>query len=136
MSVEHAYTASAIEQINELCSSGELVHQEIAECKQEREVILSLANASGLEVTSMKELAKAEPENWEEMDPAQIFDRLEFQMQRIQRLSVALSISAHQSQSAVSELLQLIATGKSENATYSTMERDADYGGQIIDEAA
>ena len=70
------------------------------------------------------------------MVPALIISNLELQLDRIQQLSMSMWVTAFQSKSFVADMLMILATGKSESATYSPSESHSHEGGFLVNEAA
>lgn len=133
--VDIAYMTLNVDELTNLCKAGETLHAEIDSCKRERDALLLSATSLGSDVKSIKDLASRAGEDW----PKDWNDRLiqlELQLNRVQRMGTTLWVSAFQSHSIVSDMLLLIATGRSEAATYSDMESAAICGGQIFNEAA
>jgi hypothetical protein len=134
-SVQDAYLTGDYERITQLCPEGESIHAEIAACKSERQQLLAEAKQLGYSVDSLKELARHLDSQWPAIWTHRI-TQLELQLNRIQQLSMSLWISAFQSKSFVSELLLILATGKSDVATYAPSESHSLEGGFLINEAA
>ena len=133
--IEQAYSILDIERLAELCQSSTSILQEISDCKRQRDAILGLAASDGHVAKSVKDLASYSRPRWPEQWTVRL-QELELQINRIRRLNTSLCVSAYQSHGVVSELLHLLATGRSEYATYSPLESDAISGGRLINEAA
>jgi hypothetical protein len=61
---------------------------------------------------------------------------MEHQLVRIEQLSVSLWITAFQARDFVSELIRILSTGRSQEATYSSSEIQSQEGGYLVNEAA
>lgn len=133
--LEVAYATSNLESIVQWCQVGETIHREIEACQQERNAILAGAASVGHVSEQLQELSRFSSEHW----PAnwtREFQKLTLQLQRVQKQSMSLWVSAYQSQTMVAELLNLLSTGNSANATYAATESETMGGGQLINEAA
>ncbi len=133
--IERAYLQTNIPELTQLAQVGESIHLEISACKEERDEFLRQAARMGIQAKTIKELADHFPGQWPAIWTNRIA-QLELQLNRVQRLSMTLWISAFQSQSIVSEMLLVLATGRSESATYSPAETQSNNGGVLINEAA
>jgi hypothetical protein len=108
---------------------------EIAQGKQRRTDLLAEASAQGYRAGSFKELAQQLDSQW----PALWTHRMramENQLERIQQLSVSLWITAFQAREFVSDLIRILATGRSQQATYAPSESRTHEGGFLVNEAA
>jgi hypothetical protein len=133
--VQESYLLGDYVQITNLCPDGEQIHSEIDNCKKDRQSVLEEANQLGYRAESLRELARQLDAQWPAIWTHRITN-LELQLNRIQQLSMSLWISAFQSKSFVSELLLILATGKSDCATYAPCESHSLEGGFLINEAA
>lgn len=133
--IQEAYLLGDYQKISELCPQGELVHQQVQDCKQERQQLLSRATEFGYRAASLRELSVQLDGLWPALWTLRI-GKLEHQLNRIQQLSMGLWVTAFQSKSYVSELLLILSTGKAEAATYSPGESHSLEGGFLINEAA
>jgi hypothetical protein len=133
--VEAAYLQSDCEAILELSKQGDSVHSEIDACKRDRLELLEQAHQAGVSVRQLKDLAVQLDGHWPALWTHRIA-QLELQLNRIQRLSMSLWVGAFQSKSTVAEMLLILATGKSDTATYSPSESHSFEGGQLVNEAA
>jgi hypothetical protein len=132
---ERAYVTGNLAVIMEQLEVGETIQNEIAELKAVRERILSDARSCGYTARRLRNFAEqlgAEcPIGW---IPAIM--QLELQINRVQQLSTSLWMSALHSQSAVTEMLLILATGRSDSATYHPNETRSIEGGFLVNEAA
>lgn len=132
---ERAYVNGNLAVIMEQLEAGESIQNEIAEHKARREKILSDARSCGYTAhrlrTFAEQLGAACPIGWM---PA--ITQLELQLNRLQQLSTSLWMSALHSQSAVTEMLLILATGRSDSATYHPNETRSIEGGFLVNEAA
>lgn len=130
-----AYLRGEQDAILELCRRGEAMQAEIASGKQGRVELLEKAKASGYEATSIKDLSRQLDTAWPALWTHRI-QTLENQLLRIEQLSVSLWISAFQAREFVSDMIRILATGRSNEATYSPSEVDSREGGFLMNEAA
>lgn len=132
---ERAYVNGNLAVIMEQLEIGETIQNEIAEHKAIRENILSDARSRGFTAHRLRTFAEqlgAEcPVGWM---PAIV--QLELQLNRVQQLSTSLWMGALHSQSAVTEMLLILATGRSDSATYHPNETHSIEGGYLVNEAA
>ena len=133
--VQESYLLGDYTQIASLSEVGENIHAEIQSCKDEREQLLVGAKSLGYFAHSLKELSVQLDSQWPALWSHRVAN-LEHQLNRIQQLSMSLWVTAFQSNSFVSELLLILATGKMERATYSPNESHSHEGGFLINEAA
>ncbi len=118
-----------------LSEVGVEIHTTIQACKDERRQLLQLATRLGYGAHSLKELSVQLDTQWPSLWTHRIAN-LEFQLNRIQQLSMGLWVTAFQSKSFVTELLSILSTGTMERATYSPNESHSFEGGLLINEAA
>jgi hypothetical protein len=135
LDVEKAYLRSDLDAIAAHCTEGEAIHREIDDCKRERQELLDSAAAMGLNARNLKDLAVLMDTQWPALWTHRI-TQLELQLNRIQRLTMSLWMSAYQSKSLVSEMLLVLATGRAQNATYAPGESRSMEGGFLMNEAA
>ena len=121
--------------ISNLSEVGEEIHATIQSCKDERQQLLRHAKSLGYSVHSLKELSVQLDTQWPALWTHRIAN-LEFQLNRIQQLSMGLWVTAFQSKSLITELLLILSTGTMKRATYSPNESDSYEGGFLINEAA
>ncbi len=133
--VEQAYLGMDSEAIAKHCKDGEVIHAELASCKRARLELLESAHTMGIKANRLQEIAIHFDSQWPALWTHRIV-QLELQLNRIQRLSMSLWISAFQSKSIVSDMLLILATGRSESATYSPTEAKSIEGGFLVNEAA
>ncbi|MCY2984470.1 MAG: hypothetical protein NTY15_12660 [Planctomycetota bacterium] len=133
--VQESYLLGDYSQIASLSQVGENIHSEIQSCKDEREQLLVGAKSLGYFAHSLKELSIQLDSQWPALWSHRVTN-LEYQLNRIQQLSMSLWVTAFQSKSFVSELLLILATGNMEQATYSPNESHSHEGGFLINEAA
>jgi len=134
-SIQETYLLGEHSQIFVLCLDGEAIHQEIEECKSQREQLLKDAEAMGYSPRSLRDLSIQLDSQWPALWTHRI-SNLELQLDRIQQLSMSMWVTAFQSKSYVAEMLMILATGKSESATYSPGESYSHEGGFLVNEAA
>ncbi|MFN7738372.1 MAG: hypothetical protein ACK52S_10215 [Pirellula sp.] len=118
-----------------LCVSGEEVQRDIARDKQTRQQLLEQARELGYNAANFRELSRQLDSQWPALWTHRI-QSLENQLNRIQQLSMSLWVSAFQSREFVSEMIRILATGRSANATYSPTESSSHEGGFMVNEAA
>lgn len=132
---ERAYVAGKLAVIMEQLEVGETIQTEIAEHKVIREKILADARLCGYTARHIRAFAEqlgAEcPIGW-----IPKITELELQLNRVQQLSTSLWMSALHSQSTVTEMLLILATGRSDSATYHPNETRSIEGGFLVNEAA
>lgn len=132
---ESAYVTGQLAVIMEQLETGEFVQSEIAKHKATREKILTDARSCGYTARHLRAFAEqlgAEcPIGW-----IPKITELELQLNRVQQLSTSLWMSALHSQSTVAEMLLILATGKSDSATYHPNETRSIEGGFLVNEAA
>lgn len=134
-SIQKIYLLGEHSQIFALCFDGEAIHIEIEECKLQREQLLDAARALGYSPKSLRDLSVQLDTQWPALWTHRIYN-LEMQLDRIQQLSLSMWVSAFQSKSFVAEMLMILATGKSDSATYSPSEIHSHEGGFLVNEAA
>jgi hypothetical protein len=134
-SIQKTYLLGEHSQIFALCFEGEEVHREIQECKSQREQLLKDAQGMGYSPRSLRDLSLQFDSQWPSLWTLRI-SNLELQLDRIQQLSMSMWVTAFQSKSFVADMLMILATGKSESATYSPSESHSHEGGFLVNEAA
>jgi hypothetical protein len=134
-SVEQAFLRMDSDSIAKHCEEGEVIHAELADCKRARLELLETARQMGMRASHLQELAIQLDGQWPALWTHRI-GKLELQLNRIQRLSTSLWVSAFQSKSVVSDMLLILATGRSGAATYSPTESKSIEGGFLVNEAA
>lgn len=133
--LEAAYLRGDTEAIVALCNEGEQIQVEIADCKSQRSDLIRKACSMGYFVHSIKELSLQLDGRWPALWTHRI-SNLELQLNRVQQLTMSIWVTSFQSKSFVSEMLMILATGRSNVATYSPNESDTYEGGYLVDEAA
>jgi hypothetical protein len=133
--IEQAYLCMDSDSIASHCGKGEAIHAELASCKQARLEMLATARQMGMRASHFQELAVNLDDQWPALWTHRI-GKLELQLDRVQRLSTSLWVGAFQSKSIVSDMLLILATGRSESATYSPTESRSIEGGFLVNEAA
>ena len=133
--VQENFMLGEYSQIASLSQVGENIHAEIQSCKDDREQLLVGAKSLGYFAHSLRELSVQLDSQWPALWSHRIAN-LEYQVNRIQQLSMSLWVTAFQSKSFVTELLLILATGNMERATYSPNESHSHEGGFLINEAA
>ncbi len=133
--VEQAYLNGDFQQLNELESIGLVIQSELVDAQKERAEILAAAVTRGAVASSITTLIRR-------MDP-QIplkaksqLRTLTLQLGRVQQMSAALWVTGFQAAGYTTALLDILATGNADRATYSPGERAALEGGHIMDAAA
>lgn len=133
--VERSYLDGNFERLSELESVGHVVQGELADAQAARTELLQAAVARGLAATNLTTLVRRlEPDV-----PLAVKSKLRGltqQLRRAQQMSAALWVTGFQTAGYTSALLEILATGKPDRATYSSVERDSLEGGQIMDAAA
>ena len=133
--VQSDFIVGDYDNISNLCDVGEEIHATIQTCKEEREKLLLQATSLGYFAHSLKDLSVQLDSKWPALWTHRMAN-LEFQLNRIQQLSMGLWVIAFQSKSFVTELLLILATGTTERATYSPDESHSHEGGFLVNEAA
>jgi hypothetical protein len=133
--IEQACLRMDSDSIARHCGEGEVIHAELARCKQARLELLDTARQMGMKASHLQELAIYLDDQWPALWTHRI-GKLELQLNRIQRLSTSLWVGAFQSKSIVSDMLLILATGRAESATYSPTESRSIEGGFLVNEAA
>ena len=135
LSAERAYIAGQMAAIMDQIVIGESIQKELAEHKLERERILSDARLCGYTARHLRafaeQLGAERPMGW-----LPRISELELQLNRVQQLSTSLWMSAMHSQSTITEMLLILATGRSDSATYHPSETQSLEGGFLVNEAA
>ncbi len=133
--VEQAYVTGEYEKLHQLEDESKSIQQGLAAARQSRSQLIELANGSGFFGTSVTSLVR-----WLGRSlPAELphrLARLDQQLRRAQQMSTALWVTGFQAASYTSALLEILATGNADRATYGTCEREVLEGGQIVDAAA
>jgi hypothetical protein len=130
-----AYLRGDQESILDLCQQGEAIQQSIAVGKQGRVDLLDKARSLGYRASSIKELSQQMDSVWPALWTHRI-QSMEQQLVRIEQLSVSLWITSFQARDFVSELIRILSTGRSHEATYSSSEIQSQEGGYLVNEAA
>jgi hypothetical protein len=133
--IEEAYLSGDFNQLVELESVGLVIQSELADTQKERAELIQAAAARGVVATSITALVR----RLEPQIPLQAKSQLRLlnqQLRRAQQMSAALWISGFQAAGYTTALLNILATGNADRATYSPGEREALEGGHIMDEAA
>ncbi len=133
--VQSDFLSGDYSNIASLSKVGEEIHATIQSCKDDRHQLIRHAKSLGYFVHSLKGLSVQLDTQWPALWTHRIAN-LEFQLNRIQQLSMGLWIIAFQSKSFITELLLILSTGTMERATYSPNESDSYEGGFLINEAA
>jgi len=133
--VEQAYLTGEYEKLQELEGESEAIQTRLAEARETRSQLLALAakqGFSGSSITAMVIwLGRASPFEFKTR-----LTRLDQQLRRAQQMSTALWVTGFQAASYTGALLEILATGNADRATYGTCERDVLEGGHIVDAAA
>ncbi len=133
--LREAYLRGDQEGILVLCHQGEAMQKGIAEGKTARAKLLDRARELGYRSGTIKELSEQLDAHWPALWTNRILS-MELQLVRIEQLSVSLWITAFQARDFVSELIRILSTGRSSNATYSPTENHSHEGGYLVNEAA
>ena len=133
--IQNSYVLGDHESISSLCVQGNEIHHEIQRCKEQRQRLLDNASALGYASRSIRELSIQLDTQWPAIWTHRM-GNLEMQLDRVQQLSISMWVTAFQSKSFVTEMLQILATGNSESATYSPGESHSLEGGYLVNEAA
>ncbi|XZE20141.1 hypothetical protein SH449x_005478 [Pirellulaceae bacterium SH449] len=132
---EQAYLNGQVSEIVSQTTLAESIQQEIVQHKVEREEILSRARGYGFTAHHLKafamQLGSECPPTW-----LPKITELELQLNRVQQISTSLWMSALHSQSTVTEMLLILATGRNDSATYHPNETHSLEGGFLVNEAA
>jgi hypothetical protein len=132
---EQAYLNGQISEIVAQTTMAESIQHEIELHKRQREEILSRARTYGFTANNLKafalQLGSGCPPTW-----LPKITELELQLSRVQQISTSLWISALHSQSTVTEMLLILATGRNDSATYHPNETHSIEGGFLVNEAA
>ncbi len=135
LELQTAYLQSDDQAMLALCTVGDRVQAEIAECKSERLLILERAAERGHVASNFRDLSQMLDGVWPALW-SQRLRNMELQLNRIHRLSAGLWVSTFYSKSLVSDVLKLLATGQTTDATYNESETSSLEGGFLINEAA
>jgi len=130
-----AYLRGDQDAIAELCRQGETVQHSIAEGKQQRSDLLAQAASLGYRAATIKDLSVQLDSQWPALWTHRI-QSMEQQLARIQQLSISLWVTAFQAREFVSDLIRVLATGRSSPATYAPTESHSHEGGYLVNEAA
>jgi hypothetical protein len=133
--VEQAYLTGEFEKLLALEAESDAIQGRLADARASRQQLIHQATAVGFSGSSITSLVR-----WlGPSSPAEFgtrLARLEQQLRRAQQMSTALWVTGFQSASYTGALLEILATGNSDRATYGTCEREALEGGHIVDAAA
>ena len=133
--IEEAYLAGDFNQLIELESVGLVIQSELADAQKERAELLQVAVARGVAATSITGLVR----RLEPKIPLRARSQLRLlnqQLRRAQQMSAALWVTGFQAAGYTTALLDILATGNADRATYCPGEREALEGGHIMDAAA
>ncbi len=135
LQVERAYLEGNFERLSELESVGQIIQGELADSHSARAELLQAAVARGVNATNITMLVRRlEPEI--PLSSKSQLRNLTQQLRRAQQLSAALWVTGFQTAGYTASLLEILATGKPDRATYTSVERESLEGGQIMDAAA
>ncbi len=133
--VEQAYLTGEYERLQELEGESQTIQSRLADAREARRHIIQLATKQGFSGSSITSLVR-----WLGSSSPAEFEtrllRLEQQLRRAQQMSTALWVTGFQASSYTGALLEILATGNSDRATYGTCEREVLEGGHIVDAAA
>jgi hypothetical protein len=130
-----AYLLGDCVAILDLCRRGEEMQSSIERGKRGRVDILHQAKALGYQASNIKELSHSLDAVWPALWTHRI-GALENQLLRVEQLSVSIWITAFQAQDFTSDMIRILSTGRSNDATYSPSELSSREGGYLINEAA
>ncbi len=133
--IEVAYLAGNFDQLIELESVGLVIQSDLTDAQKERAELLQAAVAGGVAVSSITSLIR----RLEPQIPLRAKSQLRLlnqQLRRAQQMSAALWVTGFQAAGYTTALLDILATGNADRATYSPGEREALEGGHIMDAAA
>ena len=133
--VEQAYVTGEFEKLNELEGESESIQAGLAEARDSRARLLSQAVSQGFAGSSVTSLVHWLDRSVSTESKSRLV-RLDQQLRRAQQMSTALWVTGFQAASYTSALLEILATGNADRATYGTCEREALEGGHIVDAAA
>lgn len=133
--VEQAYVTGEFEKLNALEGESESIQIGLTEARQSRARLLSEAASQGFAGTSVTSLLRWLDRSVSSESKSRLA-RLDQQLRRAQQMSTALWVTGFQAASYTSALLEILATGNADRATYGTCEREALEGGHIVDAAA
>jgi hypothetical protein len=135
LQVERAYLDGQFERLAELEEEGRAIQAELADRHRDRIELLERASDLGhrcTDITSM--LRRLEPKV--SLGIKSRLRSLTQQLRRARQLSVALWVTGFQAAGYTAALLEILATGNPDRATYGTSERETLEGGRIMDAAA
>jgi len=133
--VEQAYVTGEFESLHLLEGESESIQQGLIAARESRAGLIQLAVSHGFAGTSVTSLARWLGRSVSAESNSHLA-RLEQQLRRAQQMSTALWVTGFQAASYTSALLDILATGNSQQATYGNCERAALEGGHIVDAAA
>ena len=133
--VEQAYVTGEYAKLQALESESDSIQTRLADVRDSRNQLISLAKTQGFSGSSVTAVVR-----W--LGPSAPVDsrtrlaRLDQQLRRAQQMSTALWVTGFQAASYTAALLEILATGNADRATYGTCEREVLEGGHIVDSAA
>lgn len=133
--IEAEYLAGNFQRLVEMESTGLLLQNELAETFAARRELLRTAEASGISARHLSGLL----DRLDALVPLTLKVKLREatrQLRHAHQRSAALWITGFQSAGYAAALLDILATGDPNRATYSPGERDALEGGRLVDAAA
>lgn len=133
--VEQAYFTGEFTNLTRLEEESPSIQLGLKNARESRARLILLAKTSGFAGSSVTTLVRwLGPQVPSECNSRLL--QLAHQLRRTQQLSTALWITGFQAASYTTALLDLLATGSTERATYGPCERAALEGGRIVDAAA
>jgi hypothetical protein len=133
--VEQAYVTGEYTRLQELESESAAIQTGLAEARESRSRLIQVASSHGFLGSSVTGMVR-----WlDHAGPSESkvrLKQLDQQLRRAQQMSTALWVTGFQAASYTSALLEILATGNAERATYGTCEREVLEGGHIVDAAA
>ncbi len=133
--VEQAYLTGEYEKLQELEGESEAIQTHLAEARESRSQLLAEAAKQGFAGSSITAMViwlfPKSPTDFKAR-----LARLDQQLRRAQQMSTALWVTGFQAASYTGALLEILATGNADRATYGTCEREVLEGGHIVDAAA
>lgn len=135
MEVHSLHLQGAFLQLAGRQSEGESVISDFHALHRQRAGLLSDAEELGVYATGLTQLAEKLIDGKERSRIAR-FKGFGVRLRTLQQHSVTLWIMAFQSQTHVSQMLQILSTGDVANATYGERESESLGGGRLVDQAA
>jgi hypothetical protein len=135
LQVEEAYLAGRFESLQAIEGEGNQIHEELAECKRQRGELLAAAREQPMLANSMTQLAELLAREIPAVHRSEL-QAFASRLRRVQQLSAALWVTAFRAAGYTAAVLEILATGSPNRATYAPGERTALEGGHLVDAAA